>query len=262
MSLLSPTETTIQQNKCCPQCHNTKDITLFRKDRSKASGYGSICKACLARKRREYYVTHKEESKQNHDQWVAKNREYLRQYVRVRKGAKIPFTPKSVARDTPSHAEVVAKRKQTDKAYRQRTADHQREYRKKYNATHRKESAERIVKREAIDLQFKLANRLRARTRLALQAQSAEKATRSCELLGCTFAFFREWIEKQFTAGMTWENWGRGTDKWHLDHIRPVSSFDLTDPEQQKQCFHYTNVRPLWAVDNLSKGPKLCHVNM
>ena len=54
---------------------------------------------------------------------------------------------------------------------------------------------------------------------------------------------------------MTWENHGRYG--WHIDHIMPCSSFDLTDPEQQKKCFHYTNLQPLWAHENMSKGAKI-----
>jgi hypothetical protein len=53
---------------------------------------------------------------------------------------------------------------------------------------------------------------------------------------------------------MTWENHGRYG--WHIDHIRPCASFDLADPEQQRKCFHYTNLQPLWASENMRKGDK------
>ena len=74
-------------------------------------------------------------------------------------------------------------------------------------------------------------------------------------LLGCTVEELKTHIENQFEDGMTWENWTR--DGWHLDHIVPCSSFDLTKNEEQEKCFHYTNLQPLWAEDNLSKGSKL-----
>ena len=51
---------------------------------------------------------------------------------------------------------------------------------------------------------------------------------------------------------MSWGNYG----KWHVDHIRPCASFNLVNEEEQKKCFHYTNLQPLWAKDNLSKGSK------
>ena len=53
---------------------------------------------------------------------------------------------------------------------------------------------------------------------------------------------------------MTWENYGLET--WHLDHIKPVSKFNLLDVDEQKKCFHYTNLQPLWAKDNIKKSNK------
>ena len=69
-------------------------------------------------------------------------------------------------------------------------------------------------------------------------------------LLGCTIQEARNHIEKQFIDGMSWENYG----KWHIDHIKPCASFDLTKENDQRKCFHYTNLQPLWAKDNLVKG--------
>ena len=70
--------------------------------------------------------------------------------------------------------------------------------------------------------------------------------------VGCDMNTFFKHIEKQFTDGMSWENYG----EWHMDHIKPISSFDLTDEEQVKKCFHYTNIQPLWAKENLKKSNK------
>ena len=73
------------------------------------------------------------------------------------------------------------------------------------------------------------------------------------DLVGCSIPELRKRLTQQFLPGMTWDNYG----KWHIDHIRPCASFDLTDPEQQKQCFHYSNLQPLWAADNLRKGASI-----
>jgi hypothetical protein len=73
------------------------------------------------------------------------------------------------------------------------------------------------------------------------------------KLIDCTIEELWTHLKRKFTEGMTKENYG----KWHIDHIIPCASFDLTDPEQQEKCFHYTNLRPLWAFDNMSKGAKI-----
>jgi hypothetical protein len=74
----------------------------------------------------------------------------------------------------------------------------------------------------------------------------------TADLIGCTWEEFVSYIEKQFKPGMAWENHG----EWHIDHIKPCALFDLSKPEEQKACFHFTNVQPLWAVDNMKKGAK------
>lgn len=102
------------------------------------------------------------------------------------------------------------------------------------------------------NLDFRLAQKLRARIRNALKG--ASKSTHTFDLLGCSLDELRAHIETLFKTGMTWENYGAGG--WHLDHIKPCASFDLTDPEQQRICFHYTNLQPLWAGENLRKGAK------
>lgn len=77
------------------------------------------------------------------------------------------------------------------------------------------------------------------------------KTARTMQFIGCDRDTLRAHIEAQFQPGMSWLNYGRAG--WHLDHKRPCASFDLSDPEQQRACFHYTNLQPLWAIDNLKK---------
>jgi hypothetical protein len=100
------------------------------------------------------------------------------------------------------------------------------------------------------DPSARIPDNLRTRIRKSLTEQGAYKTATTEALLGCSIAQCRVHLEKQFQDGMSWDNYG----EWHIDHIRPCASFDLLDPEQQAQCFHYTNLQPLWAVDNLRKG--------
>jgi len=73
------------------------------------------------------------------------------------------------------------------------------------------------------------------------------------ELLGCSISEAREYIESQFSEEMNWGNHGRGDDKWHIDHRRPCASFDLTNEDDLRICFHYTNLQPLMQKENLTK---------
>lgn len=78
------------------------------------------------------------------------------------------------------------------------------------------------------------------------------KAAKTFDAAGCTVAELRAYLESKWLPGMSWENYG--LKGWHVDHVTPCSFFDLSDPEQQLKCFHYTNLQPLWAFDNISKG--------
>ena len=72
------------------------------------------------------------------------------------------------------------------------------------------------------------------------------------KLVGCNSKELKEHLESQFIEGMNWNNYG----EWHVDHIKPCAAFDLSDPIQQKECFNYTNLQPLWAKDNIRKSDK------
>ena len=107
----------------------------------------------------------------------------------------------------------------------------------------------------AISLSRRAMKAVNLRNRINGALGGINKSASTQELLGCSVDEFVSYLESKFTDGMTWEN--RGRSGWHIDHIRPCATFDLTDPEQQRQCFHYTNLQPLWAKQNLSKGSKL-----
>lgn len=85
-----------------------------------------------------------------------------------------------------------------------------------------------------------------------------KKQGNTMELTGCSKEHLINHIESMFVNGMSWDNYG----EWHIDHIRPCASFDLTNIEQQKQCFNWTNLQPLWASDNIRKGAKYFNKEM
>jgi hypothetical protein len=109
--------------------------------------------------------------------------------------------------------------------------------------------SKKAMERYNKDPEHKLKHVLRVRIQKALKLNC--KTTSSIELLGCNISEYRIYLESKFTEGMNWENYGR--KGWHIDHIIPCDSFNLSDIEQQKQCFHYTNTQPLWWFDNLKK---------
>jgi len=106
-------------------------------------------------------------------------------------------------------------------------------------------------------LRINLSNRINQAVRYAWGAKSA----RTLSLIGCTIEELRTRLERQFQPGMTWDNYGYGSDKWHIDHIRPCAAFDLTNPTQQQECFHYMNLQPLWQPDNFKKNARFGEVD-
>lgn len=102
-------------------------------------------------------------------------------------------------------------------------------------------------------MQAKLNRVLRRRFEKAIKLKHKSALVKS--YTGVTLAELRVHLEKQFQPGMTWTS--HGFEGWHIDHIKPVSTFDLTVLEQRQACFHYTNLQPLWKKDNLAKGAKI-----
>lgn len=109
--------------------------------------------------------------------------------------------------------------------------------------------------RKKYDINFKLSLNLRASLRQRLKRDKGKRNIgKTIKMIGCTLNELKIYLESKFQPGMTWDNWG--VNGWHIDHIKPLSSFDLTDETQFKEANHYTNLQPLWAKDNLRKYNK------
>jgi len=116
-------------------------------------------------------------------------------------------------------------------------------------------TAERVVylkERREASVNFKI--RCNLRSRLSAAIKNGQKSGSAVRDLGCTIEELRTYLEAKFEPGMSWNNWS--LKGWHIDHIQPLASFDLTDREQFLVACHYTNLQPLWAEDNLHKGDK------
>lgn len=133
-------------------------------------------------------------------------------------------------------------RKNNREKYRasQRKSIQRPEYKKKVNA--------RAKERYRTDPVYRIKRILSSRLRSALNGNI--KSASTMKLVGCSVQHVKDHLEKQFQPGMTWENHG----KWHVDHMLACDTFDLEDPEQQRRCFHWTNLQPLWGPENISKS--------
>jgi hypothetical protein len=101
------------------------------------------------------------------------------------------------------------------------------------------------------DPEYKLLHNMRKRMWAILKKQ--KKSDSTLKLTGCSLEELRKHLESKFEDGMSWDNYG----VWHVDHIIACANFDLSDPEQQKICFHYTNLQPMWGEKNIQKGSRL-----
>ena len=151
------------------------------------------------------------------------------------------------------------------KAYRESHPDYGKKWRearieeqRAYEASYREQNREKFRlwqknfrERNKDNLEYRLSKSLRQRLRSAIKGVT--KGSSAMILVGCTIEKLKKHLESQFQFGMTWGNYGQ----WHIDHIKPCASFNLSDPAQQIKCFHYSNLQPLWAKENISKGKKL-----
>lgn len=186
---------------------------------------------------KEYYLKNKEKCLENSKAWAKRNKE------------KVRLASKNWARkdylDNP------------DKYKEYRKTDIVKKARKRYYESHKEECSNASVRRSKerfnSDPLYKLTCVLRARIHGAFRYNLSEKADKSFSLLGCTAEKAKKYLEKQFSEDMNWGNHGK---LWEIDHIKPISSFNLTDEAEQKKAFNFTNLQPLYKIDNRKKGSR------
>ena len=224
--------------KTCSKCGVSKEETEFYRRAALSDKRHSDCKNCQSEHKKKTYEKNRKTVTERVRKYQRDNREAV-----ARRG-------KRYREENP---ELLAAR---NKKYYEENRESVLKCGKKYYEENRKAVAEGqreyMKKRRAADPVFRMVRNLRYRTYHALKRQSASKTSGAFDLVGMSGAEHMEYLAARFTEGMTRENYGL----WHVDHIRPLSSFDLTDPEQQKQAFHFSNTQPLWGPDNLKKSDK------
>jgi hypothetical protein len=141
----------------------------------------------------------------------------------------------------------ICKRKQKKK-YDQTHKDENWLYNREYRQKHKEERRWYENNKRKTDIQWKLRKNLR--NRLSSAIRNSQKSGSAVRDLGCSIEKLKRYLERQFQPRMSWENYGQ----WHIDHIKPLASFDLTDRDQLLEACHYTNLQPLWAKENLKKN--------
>jgi hypothetical protein len=167
---------------------------------------------------RQYRLKNKHKRYISHKLWVSRNRDKVIAY-QIKRWSKVDKEARNAKRRTPEERAKA-------RAYYQK----------------QKLKPEYVIKR-----------RLQSRLHGLLKYLGVKKYKSTFELVGLSTLELKNYIETKFLPGMSWEN----RDKWHIDHIIPCSAFDLTNPEQQKSCFHYTNLQPMWWRENIIKSNKL-----
>lgn len=232
--------------KICSKCHINQPISNFRNKTTTHDGKRPECKNCqnlyqqkygqknkksISKKQKEYRVKHKLEIKKKQKEYYQNNMEKYKKYRENKKQ---------------EHLEYM-------KIYRQKNKTKIQQKTKEWKIKNKEKM--KLIRQNKYnnDIEYRLTLLLRSRMKHALKGKLKIETTKN--LIGCSMEQLKKYLENKFLIGMNWSNYGR--NGWHIDHILPCASFDLTDPAQQKICFHYTNLQPLWAEDNLKKHCKI-----
>lgn len=208
--------------KYCSKCDIEKPLAEFYNNKAMKDGKSNYCKVC-----------HTAEAKKRKYNYHYDRREYAKQW----------------------YLENKNREQEKRKTYRLLNSDKQKVIHKNWYSKNRQhklqKNAEYAKQQMVLNPLYRVKKNLRSRIADALKGKS--KSAKTLQLLGCSITEFKEYLEERFYDKMTWENYG---SYWHIDHIKPCSLFDLLNEKEQFQCFHYTNMQPLKAEDNLKKYNK------
>lgn len=217
--------------KRCSNCKIIKDTTFFSKRKKSKDGYNGRCKMCIyeymKKYRQNYTNKQKKQYKIKAKQYNITNKEKLSKH----------------------QEEYRSKNVEAIKNYQKNWYIKNKKRIQKYISNNRKK-INKYYRNYVPSINAKIAKSLHTNILATVKRAKVKKTNSSIKLLGCSIDFFKQYIESKFTQGMTWDNYGK--NGWHFDHIKPCSSFNLSNSDEQKLCFHYTNYQPLWATREIA----------
>lgn len=225
--------------KKCTKCNNIKLISEYHKEPKGALGVKSKCKNCHEALKKKYY----------HE-----NIEKIREKRRIYASSESQRTYRKNYRND-NRENILTKEKQYREVNKVKITVKRQEKKQKRGSPWREESFKAKMReyynaRWRSDIAYRLKCCLRSRLRQTLRA--GEKSCSSSELVGCSPQDLKQYLTNLFKPGMSWDNYG--SKGWSVDHILPCKMFNLSLASEQKKCFHYTNLQPLWTCDNSKKG--------
>ena len=225
--------------KVCSKCNLQKPFDEFHKDKHGKNGRRADCSKCNTTSRSIYQKTHLSSVLEKNQKWREKNQQHYQEWRSQYNLCRLPVRRHRYHTDELFRAKHIAgvQKYRSDPVNKEKIRCLKRNFSKKY----------------AQDPTWRAIRNLRRRVRLVLKGES--KSAHTLELIGCSRADLLIYLESKFKTGMMWANYGK--TGWHIDHIIPCSAFDLSRPEEQQKCFHYTNLQPLWAKDNYLKGNRI-----
>lgn len=176
-----------------------------------------------------------------------------RSYSPIRKQQKAKYNTNWWFKNNPGKSRTKMPEEEQKRRARERIRAIRNKDREAYRALSNRWDKERRIK----DLNYRIASNMRSRLSKALRG--VVKRSSAVDNLGCSLDEFRLYLESKFEPGMGWDNYGHGVNKWNIDHIEPLSTADLSDLDTQKRLSHYTNLRPMWHIDNIRKGNRYEH---
>lgn len=218
--------------KTCCRCKEIKDYDNFKKNRSRKDGYASNCRSCD----KIDYEKNKEKNSERFKKWRENNIEKINE-------RKKNYRKNNIEKVREQERNLYYKRIDYYIKYREDNKEHYKKWRDE-----NKDKKHEYMKERLKIPQWRIA--LRCRTRIRRALKNIPKTNKTQDLIGCSWQELVNHLENTKVPGKDYTN-------AHIDHIKPCASFDLTDPEQQKECFHYTNLQFLPAIENLQKGSKL-----